>query len=647
MFFAKRAILLLIAGGFGYSAMAQVADSASVMEDPAPVEVKKDDKKDTKDVKKDDKEDKKALKQGKESVKDNSQSLYQKPKRAWSIGLHGGYPMVVGDLDPDFGLGYGLSLRKALGSAVSIRLNGTMGYATGLTWKPYGWENFQNNRGMNGKNNPSTNYFGSQTDAYLNYKLNFTHVSLEFIYSVNNINFRSDNPRTNLYLFGGLGGFLHETFIDQLDASGAQYNYTIDKLTADAYNNRKDKKKALKEMWDGNYETRGDYNDYDGQYFGKSFNPAFNAGLGFGYRLSERLSLSLEASYTRTGNDMLDGQRWLRPDVMTNQPDGFVYTSLGVNIRLGRKDNVYWFSNPLALPYKTIMDNKKKLAKVDKLEKDMEDMGKRLDTVEQKTNGLTADLDGDGVSDYFDKETNSPAGAIVNGAGETLFFKNDDGDLVYNDPSFQRTKAQSENDFGPDGNLKRSKFDPSDPNGKTIIMKADGKGGLMSPGTNSSAGYLPAIFFESGRSNVSHTYYPELYEIARTLKTNPGIRLHVIGHTDPRSTEAYNQALGMNRAKAVVEVLTTYFGVSPDRLVAESRGELEPLTNARGMDAMAANRRVQFAIDGQSSPTQTKQEGNVEKKEAPKKGQMEERSMELHDDGPVTPETPPASNEEF
>src|SRR5258706_5487168 len=52
----------------------------------------------------------------------NYQTPYPaKPRSMWELGLSGGLSMIIGDIDPQPGIGGGISVRKALGHVVSLR----------------------------------------------------------------------------------------------------------------------------------------------------------------------------------------------------------------------------------------------------------------------------------------------------------------------------------------------------------------------------------------------------------------------------------------------------------------------------------------------------------------------------------------------
>lgn len=76
----------------------------------------------------------------------------------------------------------------------------------------------------------------------------------------------------------------------------------------------------------------------------------------------------------------------------------------------------------------------------------------------------------------------------------------------------------------------------------------------------------------------------------------PEVRFRVYGHTDLVGSDAYNKALGLRRAKAVVAYFGTR-GISRSRLEAvASFGETQPVVNTQGPEQ--ANRRTVTEVTG-------------------------------------------------
>lgn len=78
---------------------------------------------------------------------------------------------------------------------------------------------------------------------------------------------------------------------------------------------------------------------------------------------------------------------------------------------------------------------------------------------------------------------------------------------------------------------------------------------------------------------------------ARLQKYHNGERFRVIGHTDSRGSDAYNQVLSEKRAKVVVDYLVKK-GIEPVRMLWEGRGKREPVAPNNSERNMWLNRRA-------------------------------------------------------
>ncbi|MBL8233910.1 MAG: OmpA family protein, partial [Bryobacterales bacterium] len=85
--------------------------------------------------------------------------------------------------------------------------------------------------------------------------------------------------------------------------------------------------------------------------------------------------------------------------------------------------------------------------------------------------------------------------------------------------------------------------------------------------------------------------YPSLLRLAGLLKSNPAYRVKLVGHTDSRGAEQYNERLAMARAASVKSFLEKY-GASPSQIEAYGSGEREPKVENRSNDGRFMNRRV-------------------------------------------------------
>lgn len=110
------------------------------------------------------------------------------------------------------------------------------------------------------------------------------------------------------------------------------------------------------------------------------------------------------------------------------------------------------------------------------------------------------------------------------------------------------------------------------------------------------------VHFEFDRAEVRPEDRPVLDRFAAVVKEfYPNAVITVEGFTDPAGSAEYNRRLGMRRAEAVKEYLTTVGGLPADRVRTVSYGESPDRLVAPGKagDAPEAmlNRRVSLVID--------------------------------------------------
>lgn len=101
---------------------------------------------------------------------------------------------------------------------------------------------------------------------------------------------------------------------------------------------------------------------------------------------------------------------------------------------------------------------------------------------------------------------------------------------------------------------------------------------------------LTGIYFDTDRHEPQGRSLPDLERLADLILQNPKQRYSVVGYTDPRGSEAYNQALSQRRAVWIRNWLLEQ-GVPPDQLKAEGRGA-NLAGKERSASAMQLNRRV-------------------------------------------------------
>ncbi len=102
------------------------------------------------------------------------------------------------------------------------------------------------------------------------------------------------------------------------------------------------------------------------------------------------------------------------------------------------------------------------------------------------------------------------------------------------------------------------------------------------------------IYFDTGKADIKPESEPTLKEIAKLLQQNPTLKLHVVGHTDNVGNLAANMDLSRRRANAVLQALTTQYGVVTGRLRADGVGPLAPVASNKTEEGRAKNRRVEL-----------------------------------------------------
>lgn len=96
--------------------------------------------------------------------------------------------------------------------------------------------------------------------------------------------------------------------------------------------------------------------------------------------------------------------------------------------------------------------------------------------------------------------------------------------------------------------------------------------------------------FDSAALDVSQK--PKLAKMCIVLQTSPINKIRIVGHTDTKGTDEYNERLSILRAREVARHLTKECGISASRLETVGLGERFPINP----DDPAAdeNRRVEF-----------------------------------------------------
>lgn len=103
------------------------------------------------------------------------------------------------------------------------------------------------------------------------------------------------------------------------------------------------------------------------------------------------------------------------------------------------------------------------------------------------------------------------------------------------------------------------------------------------------------VLFGYDQSDLGTSAQTNLGKLVGILNAYPDTDIEVIGHTDSKGSDDYNQSLSERRANAVVGYLRTN-GIANNRLTAIGKGETDPIASNDTDDGRAQNRRVEFVI---------------------------------------------------
>jgi len=126
---------------------------------------------------------------------------------------------------------------------------------------------------------------------------------------------------------------------------------------------------------------------------------------------------------------------------------------------------------------------------------------------------------------------------------------------------------------------------------ETGLVKVDAKAlraGIRTDGHVAVYG----IDFDTGKAELKPGSAPVIAEIAKLLKDDPTLKLHVVGHADAVGALDANIGLSKRRAESVVKELTTRQGIAAARLRPDGVGPLVPLASNDTEEGRAKNRRV-------------------------------------------------------
>ncbi|MCU7613479.1 OmpA family protein [Chryseobacterium sp. GMJ5] len=281
------------------------------------------------------------------------------------------------------------------------------------------------------------------------------------------------------------------------------------------------------------------------------------AGAGLKYKINRRLDIEGRVMYIVTTDDQFDGGGAQYSDINKREDqvsDNFFNATLGLSLKLGKHESHLMWHDPLQEIY----------YKMDVLASKNEDI----------TVCKSGDADNDGVCDDWDRQLDTPAGARVDGAGVALDVDLDGVIDLYD--KCVTVPGPVENNGCP-----------------TTTAAVTSSGTVTSTDTQ-----LDGIEFDLNSDRILPSNTPILNNAVNYINSSNG-SYKVIGATDTRATDEYNQKLSEKRASSVKNYLIKN-GVDSSKLSAEGRGEkdlkypeCEPATKCPEWKNRA-NRRVFF-----------------------------------------------------
>jgi len=102
------------------------------------------------------------------------------------------------------------------------------------------------------------------------------------------------------------------------------------------------------------------------------------------------------------------------------------------------------------------------------------------------------------------------------------------------------------------------------------------------------------IYFDTGKATLKPESLSAIQEIAKLLKSDPSLKLYVVGHTDNTGGFDANMKLSMDRAASVVNELVSKHSVNASVLKACGDGPTAPVATNATEEGKVLNRRVEL-----------------------------------------------------
>jgi outer membrane protein OmpA-like peptidoglycan-associated protein len=107
---------------------------------------------------------------------------------------------------------------------------------------------------------------------------------------------------------------------------------------------------------------------------------------------------------------------------------------------------------------------------------------------------------------------------------------------------------------------------------------------------------LDAVYFETGKTEISINSKPYLNMLAKMLTKYPKLQIEVAGHTDNVGSDAYNRNLSDGRSAAVMTYLVSQAPELTGKLTSKGYGESAAKADNRTAEGRKLNRRTELQV---------------------------------------------------
>jgi len=110
-----------------------------------------------------------------------------------------------------------------------------------------------------------------------------------------------------------------------------------------------------------------------------------------------------------------------------------------------------------------------------------------------------------------------------------------------------------------------------------------------------------SVLFETDKAVLLPIARTHLDTVAEALRAqDEEKKITIMGFTDSRGSDSYNEQLSQDRAKSVMDYLATR-GIGSERMEALGKGESEPVASNDSPEGRANNRRVEIVVESPDS----------------------------------------------